>query len=219
LPKKKGKAKAKKKGTGLAVAPPQERVDAELVESDFEQNPNDEILAKGEGFDHEQSEEVADYARRAGAPGEPVIQSEPSSQMNPYVSEEEQGMEMRPAVVGPPAFGSPDAATSAGRLVPLSTHPLRAEALPEGHPSAISEDFGQGYDGTLHGVDTVTQRPGGPPESQQAGENFDATKGAIELAEEKGVDLAAVTGTGDDGRITKPDVEAYLDSLGSGNGD
>lgn len=36
----------------------------------------------------------------------------------------------------------------------------------------------------------------------------DATKGAQEAAEELGVDLASVSGTGKDGKITKADVEA-----------
>ena len=35
-----------------------------------------------------------------------------------------------------------------------------------------------------------------------------ATDGAVEAANELGVDLATVTGTGADGRITKADVEA-----------
>ena len=34
-----------------------------------------------------------------------------------------------------------------------------------------------------------------------------ATASAVQLAEELGVDLANVTGTGKDGKITKPDVE------------
>lgn len=39
----------------------------------------------------------------------------------------------------------------------------------------------------------------------------DATKGAIALAHERGVDLTEVEGTGADGRITKADVERYLE--------
>lgn len=37
---------------------------------------------------------------------------------------------------------------------------------------------------------------------------IDATDGAVEAANELGIDLANVTGTGTDGRITKADVEA-----------
>ncbi len=39
---------------------------------------------------------------------------------------------------------------------------------------------------------------------------IDATDAALELAEELGVDLSEVEGSGIDGRITKPDVEAFL---------
>jgi len=38
-----------------------------------------------------------------------------------------------------------------------------------------------------------------------------ATKGAIELAEEHDIDLTTVEGSGKDGQITKPDVEALID--------
>lgn len=41
---------------------------------------------------------------------------------------------------------------------------------------------------------------------------FDATEGAEELAQEAGVDLAKVQGTGQDGRITKADVQAAIDA-------
>lgn len=39
-------------------------------------------------------------------------------------------------------------------------------------------------------------------------DDINATAGAIALAEELGIDLGTVEGTGLDGRITKPDVEA-----------
>lgn len=41
-------------------------------------------------------------------------------------------------------------------------------------------------------------------------DEVDATEAAIELAEELGVDLSEVEGSGTDGRIMKPDVEAFL---------
>ena len=41
-----------------------------------------------------------------------------------------------------------------------------------------------------------------------ATDGIDATDGAVAAAEELGVDLATVTGTGAEGRITKADVEA-----------
>lgn len=39
-------------------------------------------------------------------------------------------------------------------------------------------------------------------------EGIKATASAVELAAELGVDLSSVEGTGKDGKITKPDVEA-----------
>ena len=38
-----------------------------------------------------------------------------------------------------------------------------------------------------------------------------ASKAAADLAEEHGIDLLTVTGTGADGQITKPDVEKLVD--------
>lgn len=49
--------------------------------------------------------------------------------------------------------------------------------------------------------------PGANPEAEVT-----ATEAAIELATSKGVDLSLVQGTGADGRIRLPDVEAYLAS-------
>ena len=45
-------------------------------------------------------------------------------------------------------------------------------------------------------------------EAEAEANQIDATDAAIEAAEELGVDLASVTGSGVDGRITKADVEA-----------
>lgn len=215
------KKKQKKSGQGeplnIDQSPPEERVEAELVEKDYEPLLREDAE---EGFSdewHERSDEIREEAQRQGAPGEPVVTSAPSSQMNPYVSEEEQGMEMRPAVMGPPAYGSPDAITSAGQLAPLSTHPLRPDALPEGHPNAISSDYGQGYDHTISGTETVTGLPSVPQSAVGNQGEVEATEAARELADEKGVDLAQVEATGSGGQVTKPDVQAYLDSLGNDN--
>jgi pyruvate/2-oxoglutarate dehydrogenase complex dihydrolipoamide acyltransferase (E2) component len=51
---------------------------------------------------------------------------------------------------------------------------------------------------------THTRIAGGAPE-------VNATEGALELAASYGVDLSAVVGTGSGGRITKADVEAYIE--------
>lgn len=50
-----------------------------------------------------------------------------------------------------------------------------------------------------------------PEEEDQ--EEIDATDAAIKLADQEGIDLATVTGTGDEGRILKSDVERTIDAL------
>jgi pyruvate/2-oxoglutarate dehydrogenase complex dihydrolipoamide acyltransferase (E2) component len=196
--------------------PPEQRVEAELVEKDYDPPAQDEAIDEANFFDEEAHENAQRFANSTGATtaaGALVQEAPPSSQMNPYVSQEEQGMEMRPAIVGPPPYGSPDPMTTAARLLPLHQHPFAQ--LEEGDSAAISPDYGEGYDGTLSGADTVTSRASGPqvPVSQQ---NVDATKGARDLAEAKGVNLTDVEGSGEDGKITKGDVQKHLDSL-SGN--
>lgn len=202
---------------------PEERVEAELVEADYELQPRDEADTEVL-HDTEALEEAEAWSQRTGAPFPAAITTAPSEIGNPYMSEEEQGMEMRPAIVGPPAYGSPDPLTQAGRLLPLQQHPLRSDALPEGHPSGISEDYGAGYDHTLRGQDTLRSSPNqaasdlerhsagdfSKEELAGANENVDATEGARELAESEGVNMTDVEGTGENGRVTKSDVESYL---------
>jgi pyruvate/2-oxoglutarate dehydrogenase complex dihydrolipoamide acyltransferase (E2) component len=195
-----------------------------LVEADYELQPRDEADADGQLHDLDALDEQAALAERFGAAHASAITTPPSVFQNAYVSEEEQGMEMRPAIVGPPAYGSPDPLTQAGKLLPLEQHPLRMDALPEDHPAAISEDYGEGYDHTLKGAATVQSQPnvaasdldrhsvGDFTQEQLAERNadVDATDSARDLAAEEGVDLNDVEGTGEGGRVTKADVESYL---------
>jgi pyruvate/2-oxoglutarate dehydrogenase complex dihydrolipoamide acyltransferase (E2) component len=224
-------AKNKNKNRQGAHTPPEERVEADLVEGDFQTEPFNPDAEEAGFFDEEVLDEQTDALMRAGAPHGSVIQTPPSAYMNPYVPEEEQGMDMKPVIVGPPAFGSPDPLTSAGALLPLEQHPLRTDALPEGHPSAISEDYGDGYDVTLRGAQTVTQQSRVPTtdlqrhaagdftkeELETANAEVDATDGAYELAMEEGVNLNDVEGTGEEGRVTKSDVENFLTERNNGD--
>jgi hypothetical protein len=57
-----------------------------------------------------------------------------SELINPYLSLEEQDMEMTPVVMSPPAYGSPDPATSAAKLAPLDETELG---------EAFSDDYAQ----------------------------------------------------------------------------
>lgn len=104
------------------------RKEGKLVEDDFERLPNEPDTDE----DEELQSQLAD-------PDDPTLRTDGFA----YAPEEEIGLQMdRVEIVGPPAYGSPDPATSAGRLVPLRDHPLTADKLGEGHPSAIDEDYG-----------------------------------------------------------------------------
>jgi len=110
---------------------------------------------------------------------------------NPYVSPEDQDMDMVPVVMGPPQYGSPDPLTSAGALLPIVDHPLAEQ---------FSEDYGTDAEEEIE-AQTV---------AEEGEEN--ATAGAKELAEAEGVSLSDVEGTGAEGRVTKTDVQNYIAS-------
>lgn len=156
---------------------------------EHDQQPADEEIAEGNYPDVEALDQQLDDQVKAGAVN-PTGYNPPASSPNPYLSEEDQGMELTPKTFGPPQYGSPDPASAVGKLTTLEDgHPL--DNLPEGHTARISDDYGQ---------DAV--------ESQEV----DATESAKELAKEKNVDLSQVQGSGAEGRITKGDVEDYIAS-------
>jgi len=74
----------------------------------------------------------------------------PSEKLFPNLQEDEQDMEMKPVVLGPPAYGSPDPATSGGGLVAIEDHPLEipedygAEAVAAGAVKGAGADSGDG---------------------------------------------------------------------------
>lgn len=163
------------------------------IPKDHEQQPADETIAAGEHMDLDEMQDALDVERAAGSPAPTGVRLG-ESVLNPYVDEERQGMEMTPKHFGPPQYGSPNPATSASRLMTLEDgHPL--DGLPVDHPAAISEDYGVTY----------------------SGEEIDATDDARDLAEEHGVNLAGVQGTGKDGRITKGDVEKVVSAQADEN--
>lgn len=107
-------------------------------------NPQDDAVRDGEHINFDALQASEEAARQGGAPFASPILPQPSALGNPYLSEEDQGMEMKAVIVGPPAYGSPDPVTSAGKLLPLDQHPLNVAALPAGHPAAIDKDYGKG---------------------------------------------------------------------------
>jgi|SRR5262245_8927807 len=176
----------------------------ETEEASAEIQPQDEAVAAGEHIDFEALEESSSRQLRGGAQFASAIEEGPSAKFNPYLTEEDQEMEMAPAVVGPPAYGSPDPLTSAGKLVPIEQHPLNAEVLPEETPAAIAEGYGD------PGTPAAELAVEGAEGAAENGEDVNATSGAQELAAAEGVDLADVEGTGEGGRVTKADVEKYV---------
>jgi hypothetical protein len=136
------------------------QAEAGLVEKDFEQLPNSEAVADGEAFDADAVAESVEDAAALGMPHATAVQFE--SQNNPYVSQEEQFMEMTPKVFGPPAYGSPDPLSAAGRLVPVEDHPLAAGRAPEA--SAIAEDYAADVTGA-NLAPGEGAHPGGPQRS------------------------------------------------------
>lgn len=67
----------------------------------------------------------------------------------------------------------------------------------------------EGARGGDHVPDASTEHDGNPGDGEDTDDGIDATDGAREYAKENNVDLSQVTGTGDGGRITKPDVEKH----------
>ena len=49
-------------------------------------------------------------------------------------------------------------------------------------------------------------------------DEVESTAGARELAEQHGIDLSEVTGTGSGGKVIKPDVEAFIAAQDGGEG-
>src|SRR5262245_60845347 len=154
--------------------------------------------AKAEGESELSPEEEA---MPLGAPFPSVLAIDPSSIPNPNRTLEEQGMEMTPVLVGPPAYGSPDPQTSAGRLIPLAEHP---------HAEEIAETtYGEGYTANLTAAETLASSPGPGTGTDAEGEAA-ASAAAQTLADEAGVDISQVTGTGVGGNVTKADVQNYI---------
>lgn len=202
------------------MADTNQRVEAGLVEKDFEYQPREENVE--DGVDLETMDEALGEEKRAGAQNPTGVRlPSPSEKQNPYMSQEEQGMEMTPKTFGPPQYGSPNPATASSRLLTLEDgHPL--DTIPEDNDAAISSDYAQDVigvadptPGTHHGgpgradISDLDRHTAGDF-SKEANDEVDATDSARELANENSVNLADVEGTGKDGRVIQDDVEKYL---------
>lgn len=198
---------------GKQTVAPTSRVEAGLIEDDFEYVPREDVP---EGIDVEAQAEALDVERRSGAQNPTgVVLAANSTFQNPYMSAEEQGMEMTPKTFGPPQYGSPDPATASSRLLTLEDgHPL--DMVPEDHPAAISPDYaadviGQEQPPGTHHMADIDRHAVGDFSVENNAE-VDATDAARDLANENSVDLNQVEGTGQDGRVTVDDVKAHLEA-------
>lgn len=106
--------------------------------------PNSEAVAAGEAIG-ELAGATSESTNPSAVLTTSAVSLAQSELRNPYMSEEDQQVEMKPVVVGPPGYGSPEPVSQAGRLVPIADHPLAPENAPEG--AAISEDYGADVEG------------------------------------------------------------------------
>jgi hypothetical protein len=60
----------------------------------------------------------------------------------PNRPEELKDMEMKPVVLGPGSYGSPDPSTEAARLLPLNEHPLKDSLSPDFGSDVANADTG-----------------------------------------------------------------------------
>ena len=197
-----------------------DRADHGIVEQDFERQTNDEVVESGEHIDHDLLEDWSDSQAERGAPIPGTILHAPSDYPNPYMSPEEQALDMTPEIVGPPAYGSPDPVTSAGKLAVVRDHPLRAEVLPEDAPAALSEDYGADIQGAKISAREGTH-PGVPAEvepdlyADTSGRGANAPKSEEDYEEmnvEELKDLARQRGISGYSQMNKADlVEAHVD--------
>lgn len=90
--------------------------------------------------------------------------------------------------------------TVAEGAVSTNAAPAHAESSTNGHDAVATE--------TVHAASPVPAEIGSAQVNTPSEASNDATPVARRLAEMKGVDLTAITGTGRDGKITKEDVES-----------
>lgn len=116
-------------------------------------------------------------------------------------------------VVGMPSFTNPNNPDTAAGSVNFDV---------DEHPVEHSADYGAavspGVDEVkstqdVHGREAAGAKSTGHTGGSAGGNgdgDADATEAAAKLAKENDVDLAEVTGTGADGRVTKDDVQAFI---------
>lgn len=105
-----------------------------------------------------------------------------ADQFHPSFRQEDQDMAeamLKPVVIGPPAYASPDPATNAGKLVPIEDHPLAG---------MIDADFGKAY--REEGVVSQPSPLAGTEDNPGGYMDSSAGMSAEELAEAKSLKAA-----------------------------
>lgn len=100
--------------------------------------------------------------------------------LNPSFTSEDQEMaeQLRPIIVGPPAYTSPDPNTMAGRLVDVDEHPLK-------------DDLADDYGATIAARETIDLREATDDETPNYGKMKKAK--LVREAERRGLDVSGLT--------------------------
>lgn len=108
------------------------------------------------------------------------------------------------------------------RMLQQNLNEYRIEALTIEEPAALAAFFMTKRQiapymtvTTIEDTDTIVavDNAEAAKEEPEVTDEIDATKGAIDYAQEYGVTLSDVVGTGSNGRITKGDVVAFVEAL------
>lgn len=131
----------------------------------------------------------------AVAPGEPIVEIE-TDKVNVELPAEEAGTLL-------------EVLAQEGQSVPVG-HPIAVIGRPGEPPGTATARATPGAEPAAPPPATPAEAPTPAPARVPAEERIKASPLARRLAREHGVDLAAISGTGPEGRITKEDIEAYL---------
>lgn len=90
-------------------------------------------------------------------------------------------------------------------LTDIEIKPKASTPSPTSTPTSDPEPTGEAGQGEQGEQGDNSQEENDPPKT------IEATQAAVDAAEEHNIDLSTVTGTGENGRITKQDVMALVD--------
>ena len=151
----------------------------------------------------------------APSPAEPEIEPEGAEEEAAVATEEPEAAELEAPAAAEPEEAEPEAAEE----IDITG---AAEELAEEHGLDLSTIEGTGKDGRIlksdvqEAIEALEQEEAGEEPAAEAEavipEDVDITNAARELAEEHGLDVTSIEGTGKDGRILKSDVQNAIKS-------